>query len=206
MTLLWMDGCDHVSMTALGGKHNWVRDTNQANWTLSGGVFGQGAFHVSGAGDYDALVFPPNSNFTLGFWFVMHEFETAHTIAQWSDPQGDGNNGRLVIDQYGKLRWDRFTTVLLRSSQSIPLSTWNFIEWHIECSNSISTSGGQVMLNGQLFLDLPAGTDTLHNATDGLLGQLLFGKIAGVDCDFDDMYLLEVLHGTLWMELRLRWT
>jgi len=76
----------------------------------------------------------------------------------------------------------------------ISVASWYHLECRFEISNSIAASGCQVFVDGELWIDLPAGTDTRNAGTTGLCDLVVFGADATVTTAryrMDDIVLVD---------------
>ncbi len=101
---------------------------------------------------------------------------------------------RVTFMPDGTLAFERSTTVLQRSTQSLRLARWNYIEIKWSISNSIAADSCIVLVNGVEWLNLPATTDT-QNATAVEMGYLLLNGIVTYTY-FADIYVCD-LNGSI---------
>ena len=192
MGILFIDGMDHVSV----GDSNTKYDVYGGNfdYLISGGRFGQGAYRYDGAFQHHGKMFSGTSSITCGFGVLELDTETF-----------TANNERIELrDKFGAtiaLLWrlrggalaitDDAENELCRGSYALALSVFHFIEFHFAISANTGASDGQIMVNGELYANLPAGTDTDYAGT-GSCSQLVFGNHGQAqDSIWDDIYILD---------------
>lgn len=191
MTIQFVDGFDHHSDGNF--MYKWNGFTGTGAIELSTGRFGQGALRFDGNADSLNVQWPKASNVTIGWSMKDREFDQGvRRIAQLFDEKG---NTQLYLERtwHGVMQIYRDGTFLGESSNvnTNCISYWHTFEWHVELSNSIAACGCQLFMDGQLIIDLPAGTDTNQDGNK-LIGGLSFGIITAtvVDGYYDDIYIL----------------
>lgn len=189
MALTFIDGCDHVSDVNLAHKWDGLVGTFDAQ--LSSGRTGQGGYRMDGNQDYLAKVITPASSGTVGFKLNINEWHTGDVTLVGMYDSTTTLQFNLEIDRGLYLFITRGGTVIGRATRPCAQSAWNGIEWFWEVSNSISASGHQVKLNGELVVDVPATTDA--RAGSEFVQVFIVGNRTNtvVDFEFDDFYVTD---------------
>jgi len=188
MSLVFVDGCDHAS----GGDTNFKWDVmfDTPAYSLSGGMFGQGAYQFNNR-DWVGKHLSNLSSVTIGFGYrAQTPIGGSNIRVTFNDNRGE----QITFSRTGQGIWSiAGPGELGRSSQPDRAQfTWRYIELHIAISDNTGPSDIQMMLDGQLWIDGAAGQDTNQQNT-GTIDFVAFGASANISDNFarmDDIYIL----------------
>lgn len=132
--------------------------------------------------------FPDNQYLCVSFALHVNAATAVRAFCSLFDA-ADGHID-LRLNTNGTIAWTRAGTTLATSTSAIQFDCWNYFEWKIMISNSITASSCQLRLNGELVIDLAAATDT-QNGLNSFCNKIKFSgeAVAQTTPIFDDLIL-----------------
>jgi len=94
----------------------------------------------------------------------------------------------------GSITIERNTTVLQRSTKTIRIACWQYIEFKWSISNSIAADSCVLKINGVEYINLTAGTDT-QNSTAAEMGYIIVNGFINYSY-YTDIYVCD-LNGSI---------
>jgi len=201
MALRFLDSCDHYATGDITKK--WTENNGAFTINTSNGRFG-GSCIRSGSefiGDNVLLILNPQAAWVVGtavnFGSIIPNTTTnvVQLLSTGVFQVGWGVNLDGTISIISGGNGGHTTTVLATSTLSIPLNTYNYIEFKATINTSISAHTCQVMLNGQLACEAPATSNTDRAATgtaNSIALQFPWSSYAfGGPIEFDDIYICD---------------
>jgi hypothetical protein len=191
------DSFDYYSTSQLTARYtNVVFVSGGTTVTIdSNGRFGQGLKIVGGflANTYVLQVYDNQSTWIVGFALNLSQIPTASLqIAGMMD--GATKQVELAVNSSGNLVISRNGTVLGTSTNILTAPGFNYIEWKMTISSSISAHTCKARVNSVDWIDLAATTNTKNssNATaNGILLGDTFGNTTHANAIYDDHYVLD---------------
>ncbi len=190
MTLLFIDGFDHLEAADMGMKYDDVNLTG-----LSVGNSTPDTRH--GAGNWLRITNSAGmveKSVTAGASFVVGV--AIYVSAHDADPflrffDAGVTQCELRMHTDGTLRVTRngSTVTSGNSTYSVPIATWIYLEWKVTIANSIGASSCVVRVNGSNIITVATGQD-LQNTSNASADSVVIGGSGGpTTFYYDDFYI-----------------
>ena len=187
MTLLHLDSCAIPPKYTYNVEHVTFVSQNTAQSRT-------GPYTIRSYTGYDFRYYTTISEGVIGLAVYFGTLATIENVLLTCTSYLNAKHLRVVIMPDGSITMERGTTVLQRSTKTIRVDCWQYIEFKWSISNSIAADSCILKINGVEYINLTAGTDT-QNATAIDMGYIEINGFVNYTY-FTDIYVCD-LNGSI---------
>lgn len=205
MSVVWLDGFEHLPTTSSSGKFSYVNNATVLGSATTQHGYGQSAQIVASSlrGSVGISVTPTTNQGVAGFWWMRNSIDVGFNdwaaVLVIGSPGGwqfglfHRTDGTLLLGRTSSGSWPSSTEATTAAGY-LAENTWYYVEFKFKIANSIAGGDVVVRLNGTEIFNLDAGRDTRQYSGSDLISTFQVGiarQSSLANVHIDDLYITD---------------